>query len=174
MCTPGSSVWRSIRDRKLDGTTPAGPVGGRAERRSRSRLDGQDGAAAVEFAIVASLLFMLVFAIIDFGFGFHAWNNAVNAAREGARKAAVTPDVSQITQRVKDAATGLDQTKLAVAVTCAPAGTTAFTACGSWEDGDIVRVTVDYRYDMITPLPSFVGLGSSMNLHSVSEARYEG
>lgn len=123
---------------------------------------------------MASLLFMLVFAIIDFGFGFHAWNNAVNAAREGARKAAVTPDVSQITQRVKDAATGLDQTKLAVAVTCAPAGTTTFTACGAWDDGDIVRVTVDYRYDMITPLPSFVGLGSSMNLHSVSEARYEG
>ena len=42
------------------------------------------GAAAIEFAIVASLFFMLVFAIIDFGFGFHTWNGTAHAAREGA------------------------------------------------------------------------------------------
>ncbi|MGZ5213931.1 MAG: TadE family protein, partial [Actinomycetota bacterium] len=52
----------------------------------RGRARDEDGAAAVEFAIVASLFFMLVFGIIDFGFAFHSWNNAANAAREGARK----------------------------------------------------------------------------------------
>ena len=54
-------------------------------RRSRMRLRDDRGAAAVEFAIVAPLLFLLVFAIIDFGFGFHAWDATQNAAREGAR-----------------------------------------------------------------------------------------
>ena len=55
----------------------------------RGKVGREDGAAAVEFAIVATLFFMLVFGIIDFGFAFHSWNNAANAAREGARKAAV-------------------------------------------------------------------------------------
>ena len=58
----------------------------------RGRIHGERGAAAVEFAIVATLFFMLVFGIIDFGFAFHSWNNAANAAREGARKAAVDSD----------------------------------------------------------------------------------
>ncbi len=56
------------------------------------RRRDEDGAAAIEFAIVAGLLFMLVFGIIDFGFGFHTWNGTANAAREGARQAAVESD----------------------------------------------------------------------------------
>jgi hypothetical protein len=36
-------------------------------------------------------------------------------------------------------------------------------------------VVVDYDYDMITPVGSFVpGLGSTMDLHSQSESRFEG
>ena len=64
---------------QLDGTRPA-HAGSR-----RGRIHGERGAAAVEFAIVATLFFCLVFAIIDFGFAFHSWNNTANAAREGAR-----------------------------------------------------------------------------------------
>ena len=42
-------------------------------------------------------------------------------------------------------------------------------------EGDIVRVTVNYVYNMMTPIGSFVpGLGTTMNLHSVSESRFEG
>jgi len=43
---------------------------------------------------------MLVFGIIDFGFAFHSWNNAANAAREGARKGAVDPDIADIQARI--------------------------------------------------------------------------
>ena len=55
------------------------------KRSGRTEAQGHEeaGAAAVEFAIVASLFFMLVFAIIDFGFGFHTWNGTAHAAREG-------------------------------------------------------------------------------------------
>lgn len=47
------------------------------------------GAALVEFAIIAPLLFLLIFGIIDFGRVFFLINNLTNAAREGARLGAV-------------------------------------------------------------------------------------
>jgi Flp pilus assembly protein TadG len=138
----------------------------------------QEGAAAVEFAIVASLLFLLIFGIIDFGFAFHAWNNTANAAREGARRAAVDPNTSDIIARTQQAADTLDASKLSISVQCSTNDGVSFGGCGpsgSWQEGDVVRVTVDYAYDLITPLGSFVpGLGPTMNVHSMSEARFEG
>jgi Flp pilus assembly protein TadG len=144
----------------------------------RGRIRGEDGAAAVEFAIVATLFFMLVFGIIDFGFAFHSWNNAANAAREGARKAAVDPSEANIKARTLAAASTLDPAKLTIEVFC-KRGTAPFTTCNpdptTWMEGDIVRVIVNYDYDMITPIGSFVpGLGSTLDLHSQSESRFEG
>jgi Flp pilus assembly protein TadG len=152
----------------------AGP--GDTRNVSRTRAHREDGAAAVEFAIVATLFFMLVFAIIDFGFGFHTWNATANAAREGARRAAVSPDVGEIEARVRQAADFLDQSKMSVSVTCSRSGG-SYGPCptpSAWVEGDSVRVTVDYAYPFITPLPSFVGLGDELTLHSVSESRFEG
>jgi hypothetical protein len=149
----------------------------RAGRTRGARLHEEAGAAAVEFAIVASLFFMLVFAIIDFGFGFHSWNGTAHAAREGARLAAVDPDPFAIEKRVRDAAGFLDQTKLTVTIQCSHSGggfSTCPTSASSWVEGDFVRVIVDYRYPYITPMPGFVGLGDDLNLHSQSEVRFEG
>jgi Flp pilus assembly protein TadG len=144
----------------------------------RGKVGREDGAAAVEFAIVATLFFMLVFGIIDFGFAFHSWNNAANAAREGARKAAIDPDPNHVRQRVLDSAQTLDVSKLTIVVECShPGGSFSTTLCGSstFVADDIVRVTVNYAYSMITPIGSFVpGLGSTLNLHSQSESRFEG
>ena len=143
----------------------------------RGRIRGEDGAAAVEFAIVAVLFFTLVFGIIDFGFAFHSWNNTANAAREGARKGAVDNVVQDVIDRTKAAASTLDPTKLTVTVECSHlVGVFSTAVCGpTLVEGDIVRVRVDYVYNMITPIGSFVpGLGTSMNLHSQSESRFEG
>lgn len=143
----------------------------------RGRIRGEDGAAAVEFAIVASLFFLLVFGIIDFGFAFHSWNNTANAAREGARRGAVDSTVQDVIDRTKAAASTLDPTKLTVDVTCSHVtGVFSPTVCGSGlVEGDIVRVNVNYVYNMITPIGSFVpGLGTTLNLHSQSESRFEG
>ena len=62
-----------------------------------------------------------------------------------------------------------------VTVTCSTGGT-VFGACGgTLEAGEYIRVTVDYLYSYITPLPGFVpGVGSDMTLHSESEVRFEG
>ena len=47
--------------------------------------------AMVEFAIVAPVLILLVFGIAEFGRFFFLLNNLTNAAREGARRAAIEP-----------------------------------------------------------------------------------
>jgi len=54
-----------------------------------SALRREQGAAAVEFALLAPVLFMLVFAIIGFGVAFMQLQSARGAVREGARAAAV-------------------------------------------------------------------------------------
>ena len=141
-----------------------------------ARVTREDGAAAVEFAIVASLLLLLVFGIIDFGFGFHAWDASSNGAREGARLAAVNPSTTAIESRVRAATNFLDQSLLTVTITCSHNGG-GFSACGpgsSWTAGDLVRVSVAYRYDYMTPLPVMVGLGSDLMVRASSESRFEG
>jgi Flp pilus assembly protein TadG len=61
----------------------------RMTTRRRPGPGDERGAAAVEFAIVAALLFMLIFGIINFGLLWSQKNVYVGAAREGARFAAV-------------------------------------------------------------------------------------
>ena len=73
-------------------------------RHSVRRLRGEDGAAAVEFAIVSTILFMIVFGIIEFGRTYSQYEVLQGAAREGARRAAVGASVSAIQQAVTQAA----------------------------------------------------------------------
>ena len=72
--------------------------------RTTSTLRGEGGAAAVEFALVASLLFTLLFGIIEFGQAYSQYQVFQGAAREGARVAAVRGTVSQVQSRVIEAA----------------------------------------------------------------------
>ena len=52
----------------------------------------QDGAAAVEFALLLPLLVLMLFGLIQFGIAFNTKIQATNAAREGARMAVVGID----------------------------------------------------------------------------------
>jgi Flp pilus assembly protein TadG len=58
-------------------------------RRKARPGKGEEGAAAVEFAIVAPLLLLLVFGLIEFGLWLSQYEVMASAAREGARVAAV-------------------------------------------------------------------------------------
>ena len=157
------------RGRALAGTIDRGigPIDRRSER----------GAIAVEFALILPLMLMLILGIIEFGFGYHAWDSTQNGVREGARLAAVDPSESNIEARVRGASSFLDQANLTIVIECAPAGSASFTACPAavdWDAGDIVRITSSYAYDYLTPLPGFVGLGANMSMTSRAEARFEG
>lgn len=63
----------------------------RGADRRRSAVHGDRGAAAVEFALVVPVLFILVFAVVNFGQILSARQAVSQAAAEGARAAAVTP-----------------------------------------------------------------------------------
>jgi Flp pilus assembly protein TadG len=62
------------------------------------------GAAVVEFAIVVSLLLIIVFGIIAFGRVYSELTVMESAAREGAREAAVRGTADDITSATTDAA----------------------------------------------------------------------
>ena len=63
----------------------------------RFRRRHQDGQALVEFAVVANILVVLLLAIVQFGIVWMNYIAVTDAAREGARRAAVNRSSGQAT-----------------------------------------------------------------------------
>ena len=125
----------------------------------RSRLNrgirGTRGAALVEMAIVVSLLFLLVFGMIDFGLVLRDYLALSQLAREGARSAALSAD-DVARARIDTWATnlGLDPNKLIRPV--------PITRTGN-DPGGQVTVELTYTHNMVTKLfGSTITLKSSM------------
>jgi Flp pilus assembly protein TadG len=89
------------RDRSED-ETELGQVG-------TATLEGERGAVAVEFAIISTVLFLILFGIVAFGLAYSKYEVYVGAAREGARYAAV--------RCVPDSLTGCTNTLIQTKVT---------------------------------------------------------
>ena len=126
------------------------------------------GQGMVEFVLVLPIFLLLVFAIVDFGMGFHAWLTVTNSAREGARLGAVRGSQTEIVQRVQDTSDSLDPSNMTITVTNAQ-GT----------PGTSVVVDVDYDYTLITPLDNLLGLvsggsvGPTVTFSSSADMRLE-
>jgi Flp pilus assembly protein TadG len=69
----------------------------------RSRARGEEGAAAVEFALIVGVLAMLIFGMLQFGVAFFELQNLRAATREGARVGAVGGTGSDVKKRVASA-----------------------------------------------------------------------
>lgn len=80
----------------------------RTKMRSKLRrgVAREDGAAAVEFALIVGLLAMLVFGMMEYGLAFWQLQTLRAATREGARVAAVGGDTTQVTNAVVGASAG--------------------------------------------------------------------
>lgn len=63
----------------------------------------EEGAAAVEFALISGVLAMLLFGMLQFGLAFFEIQNLRAAAREGSRIGAVGASEDDVRQRVEDA-----------------------------------------------------------------------
>ena len=139
----------------------------------------QDGAALIEFAMVFVIFIVLVLGMIDFGLAINSKTQIANSGREAARMGMLGRNPDQIEARVRQMTQNLDQGALTVVAACAePAGIpcTGDFAAGDVRNGitgDSIVVTVTYSYSVITPVPRFIGLGSSLDLTSVTEMRYE-
>ena len=113
------------------------------------RRKGARGAAAVEFALVLPILFLLVFGAMEWGHYFFVETTVLNAAREGARAGSVaTSDLAE--ERAK-AAVGTALTSGSLDATKGEA-VVLVTA-------DSIVVTVTYPADTLTgvefiPLPA--------------------
>lgn len=101
--------------------------------------NGERGASAVEFAIVASLLFILLFGTVQFGMAFNRAQGLEAAAREGARAASVGGTYSEIATRVRAAQSMFDPTD--VNVTTSPASSGRTRPCAVAGLGADVTVT---------------------------------
>jgi hypothetical protein len=71
------------------------------------------GQALAEFALVFPIAMLLLIAVFDVGRAVFAYNGLTNAAREGARLAAVNQDPALIKQRVQAMTFGTSITNLA-------------------------------------------------------------
>jgi hypothetical protein len=82
----------------------------RVLRRLRASRRGQ---ALAEFALVFPIAMLILIAVFDVGRAVFAYNGLTNAAREGARLAAVNQDPALIKLRVKGMTFGTSITNLA-------------------------------------------------------------
>jgi len=135
-------------------------------RRSRlARIAGrlrktEAGQALVEFTLILPIFLLLLFAIVDFGRGFYTWVLVTNAAREGARMAAVQSDASTIDQRIYDSfcdnypsSCGLDPAKLSISKT---------NVQGS--RGSAVQIDLSYDFQFATPIGGILNIVSGGSL----------
>ena len=147
---------------------------------------GQNGAAAVEFAIVLPLLLILVFGIVEFSILFYNKAMITNASREGARAGIVLTetydaDGNAVNETYDDiASVAIDKVEAYCKdylitfgdVNTEPTVTVTPTGTGEPAAGDSLTVKVEYDYKFLF-LPNFIsGLGG--HLSAVTVMRMEG
>lgn len=108
--------------------------------RRRNMIRNERGQTMVEFALVVPILCVVLFGILQFGALYNDYVTVTDAARVGARRAAVSrlaSDPSAAAEAAtRGAAAGLTQSKLQVAVS------------STWKQGDPVKVTATYPYSL--------------------------
>lgn len=106
---------------------------------------------AVEFALLAPILIMLLLGIMEFGRAYNVQVSLTNAAREGARSVAINTVEANARSATINAASRLNpplkDTEVAFKYQAIPATTPSPTACSA---GHQVTVTVTYSLSTMT------------------------
>ncbi|MBN2580610.1 MAG: pilus assembly protein [Pirellulales bacterium] len=133
----------------------ASPSQGKLEKVCQSCRKNRGGAAAVEFAVVAPVFFLLVFGMIEFGRMVMVQQIITNASREGARLAVLDSPTPIHDEVVSKVTTYLDDAGIHGAdVSLDPNEPTTGAAYG-----DPVTVTVTIPFSQVSwlPTPFFLG-----------------
>lgn len=113
----------------------------------------ENGAAAIEFALIATILFMLLFGILQFGQFYSQYQVFQGAAREGARFAAARPSsgdpvpMDEVRDRVVQAADPYEITE--------PSSIAVTPECSSATSSDPITVSwiQEFRIDWFPFIP---------------------
>lgn len=124
------------------------------------------GGVAVEFALLAPILIMLLLGIMEFGRAYNVQVTLTNAAREGARSVAITAvEADAIAAAINAAPTlnpMLKNTDVTLRYAAIPAMAPTPTAC---LPGRHVTVTVTYSLNTMTGIAgpfSMTGVGTML------------
>ncbi len=128
----------------------------------------QRGVALVEFALTLSVFVLLLVGILEFGVIMFTKNDVTEAARDGARQAAVNSSGSN------GSCTSANNW-LGAACTLAPSGSRICIRAldGNLDIGSAVRVRVTYDYRWVTALGAAIGHGPTLTLTGTSVMRVE-
>lgn len=140
----------------------------------RNRTDR--GAAAVEFALVAPILILLVFGVISYGYMLSFRQALSQGVAEGARAGAVWPvgyDVSQDAAREAAALARIEEALGSYGVGCSTTGVTCSVQVVDCDAGNkCLSVTVSYPYGdrpltpdvPLVPMPGTLSYSSEARL----------
>jgi Flp pilus assembly protein TadG len=168
----GEAPTEGVSQKPFVGRLPRPRVRPHAFRRD------QRGTAVVEFALVAPILFLLVFGILDFGRALNYYNQLTQLAGQGARAAAVSnnPDGSAATgtsiqkMLATQYANGGLQNGIKV---CISNGTTGSGTAGNEPTpGQAVQVQTTYKFNFLPLIGAAVG-GGSITLTATQSERQE-
>ncbi len=118
----------------------------------------QRGAALVEFALISTLLFLLLFGIVEVGLLLGDGAQVGAAAREAARAAAAGSTTGDAAIRGANAAAGLHLSPAAIVLEKSADGGATWTALGDTGGGNdaaagnLVRATAAYNHPLVTTL----------------------
>jgi len=132
------------------------------------RIATRSGVAAVEFALVVPVFFLLVFALIEFGRMMMVQQSLTNAAREGCRTAilATTTNSSDVEaavrnylQSVMSNASNVDEVRVTVP-----------TSLASTASGTDVTVSVDVDYSDVSWMPfGYLGVNPTIRAEQTGQ-----
>jgi hypothetical protein len=138
----------------------------------RDYLRSSKGQTIIEFALVTPIILLLLVGIIDFGMAMNRRIVLQHAAREGARMAAVSEDMSGICSRTVDQAHGAIDGVVVLRYT-------NLNASPGYDSGDDVTVTLPAHWDLPilnSALPALFHLPTiaPISLTATGSARLEG
>ena len=109
-----------------------------------ARSRAERGATALEFGLVAPLMLMLIFGLVQYGYLFWALTTASANAREAARKMVVGQDWATCVEPKVEEHAGQPATS-AVVATYAWTDSAGTTLARPVQRGDYVKVTVSFE-----------------------------
>jgi Flp pilus assembly protein TadG len=132
----------------------------RRRRLLRTLRESDAGQSLVEFSMILPIFLILLFALVDFGRGFYSWMVITNAAREGARAAAVQSDAATVDSKIYGSFCASYPSDCSIDTTRM---TVTKTNIQGARGGD-TSIDISYSFQFVTPIGSMLTLIGGSNI----------